>query len=463
MIPDSQVNLKVKQWLTDLLRHKQSKANFIRPAQIRELRDLMRYRKTLIQERTQQINHLQKVLETANFKHSNMACHISSASRQKLAVATAGGEDNKQALAELAYQHNKVILLRWCQTLDQHQRCLISTIISHVDFLEDKIQNIQIAIERRILPSEETSNLLNIIPAAKQIDSNFISSDTSIDIYRSAYEKHFAQWTGVCPDNRQSSSKPISGHTTQHVILHELTQIITQDRNLFLSTFYDRQARRLGKKRAIIALAHKMLFISYHVLKNNKFHQELALNYYEQPDTMRLQHRHGYRFGQLVVNCCISICLMGGLALISHSPFVFPSLGPTVFLFFYKPTDPSSSPRNILIGHSIATIVGYLSLVATGLAAAGPALAVGVTWPRIIAIGLSLGLTVGLMVLLRAPHPPATATTLIISLGTLTKPWQLLVLMLAVVLLTVQALIINRLAGIDYPLWRSQPAQTALC
>lgn len=154
------------------------------------------------------------------------------------------------------------------------------------------------------------------------------------------------------------------------------------------------------------------------------------------------------------INGCISIGIMAGLALVTGSPFVFPSLGPTAFLFFYTPTAPSASPRNTVIGHGIGVLAGYFSLVVTGLTAAGPALAVGVTGPRVVAAALSLGLTAGLMVLLRAPHPPAGATTLIISLGILTKPVQLLILMGAVVLLIVQAFVINRLAGIPYPLWK---------
>ncbi|MBV9614930.1 MAG: HPP family protein, partial [Ktedonobacteraceae bacterium] len=85
------------------------------------------------------------------------------------------------------------------------------------------------------------------------------------------------------------------------------------------------------------------------------------------------------------------------------------------------------------------------------------ALSVGVTWPRVIAAALSLGLTAGVMVLLKAPHPPAGATTLIVSLGILRQPWQLVLLMVAVVLLTLQALAINRLAGIPYPLWQQPP------
>jgi CBS-domain-containing membrane protein len=153
------------------------------------------------------------------------------------------------------------------------------------------------------------------------------------------------------------------------------------------------------------------------------------------------------------INGCLSIGLMSALAALTHSPFVFPSLGPTAFLFFYTPTAPTASPRNTLIGHAVGIGAGYLSLAVTGLTMAGPALTVGVTGPRIIAAALSLGLTAGVMVLLRAPHPPAGATTLIISLGLLTKPWQLVLLMGAVVLLTLQALIINRLAGIPYPLW----------
>lgn len=153
------------------------------------------------------------------------------------------------------------------------------------------------------------------------------------------------------------------------------------------------------------------------------------------------------------VNGCLSIGLMAALAVFTGSPFVFPSLGPTAFLFFYTPSAPSASPRNTLIGHAVGASAGYLSLTVTGLTMAGPALSVGVTWPRVIAAALSLGLTAGIMVLLRAPHPPAGATTLIVSLGLLTSPWQLALLMGAVVVLTVQALVINRLAGILYPLW----------
>ncbi|WP_165373484.1 HPP family protein [Sorangium cellulosum] len=158
------------------------------------------------------------------------------------------------------------------------------------------------------------------------------------------------------------------------------------------------------------------------------------------------------------VNGFVSIGLMAVLAAVTRSPFVFPSLGPTAFLFFYTPTAASAAPRNTIFGHCIGVAAGYLSLLVTGLTHAGPATAVGVTLPRAVAAALSLGLTAGLMVLARAPHPPAGATTLIVSLGILARPPALLVLLGGVVLLTIQAIVINRLAGIDYPLWAPRRA-----
>lgn len=160
------------------------------------------------------------------------------------------------------------------------------------------------------------------------------------------------------------------------------------------------------------------------------------------------------------VNGVIAIAIMSCVALITGAPFIFPSLGPTAFLLFYTPILPASSPRNCLIGHGIGAAAGYISLVLFGLTDNAPALVEGVAWNRVGAAALSLGLTSGVMVWARAPHPPAGATTLIVSLGILREPADLVVLMVAVVLLVVQAYVINHLAGIDYPLWSPSPGLT---
>jgi CBS-domain-containing membrane protein len=157
------------------------------------------------------------------------------------------------------------------------------------------------------------------------------------------------------------------------------------------------------------------------------------------------------------VNGLIAIAAMAFVAFVAGEPFVFPSLGPTAFLLFYTPLLPASSPRNTLGGHAIGAAAGYLSLVVFGLTDAAPALASEVTGARVGAAALSLGLTSGAMVWARVPHPPAGATTLIVSLGILREPEQLVLLMLAVALLVGQGFVINRLAGIPYPAWSPRP------
>jgi CBS domain-containing membrane protein len=159
----------------------------------------------------------------------------------------------------------------------------------------------------------------------------------------------------------------------------------------------------------------------------------------------------------MFVNGFLTIALLSLVALATGSPFVFPSLGPTAFLFFFDPRAPSASPHHAVVGHAIGIVCGYGSLVIFGLQHAGPALAVGVDGRRVLAAALSLAATGALMILLKAAHPPAGATTLIISLGVITKPSYLLVVEVALVLLVLQAIAINRLAGLDYPLWRPRP------
>lgn len=154
-----------------------------------------------------------------------------------------------------------------------------------------------------------------------------------------------------------------------------------------------------------------------------------------------------------LVNGCISIAIMAFAALVTGQPFMFPSLGPTAFLLFYTPLAVAASPRNTVAGHLIGVIFGYSALVIFGLLEAGSAMSEGFSLTRVFAAAFAVGFTSAFMIWLRVPHPPAGATTLIVSLGILVRPEQLAVLMLAVVLLTGQGIIINRLAGLDYPLW----------
>lgn len=157
-----------------------------------------------------------------------------------------------------------------------------------------------------------------------------------------------------------------------------------------------------------------------------------------------------------LINGFISIAIMSVIAMWSKNPFIFPSLGPTAFLYFHSPKLPASSPRNAFMGHFIGIAAGWLSLAIFGLLDDGPTIIDGVNAHRVFAAGLSLGLTCAFMAILACPHPPAGATTLIVSLGLITSPFGLFCMMFAVLLLTIQAFCINRLAGIDYPIWKAK-------
>ena len=155
------------------------------------------------------------------------------------------------------------------------------------------------------------------------------------------------------------------------------------------------------------------------------------------------------------VNGFITIGVLALLALMSHNPFVFPSLGPTAYLLFFSPLAQTSSPRNTIFGHAIGLICGYAAFVVTGAGALPFGVHAGIFWPRILAAALSLSATGAFMVLLDVSHPPAGATTLIVSLGIISKPRELVIIEVAVLLLVARALVINRLAGLPYPLWNA--------
>ena len=155
----------------------------------------------------------------------------------------------------------------------------------------------------------------------------------------------------------------------------------------------------------------------------------------------------------LLVNGFLTIGLLASVAMVSGTPFVFPSLGPTALLLFHNPMQPAASPRNTLCGHAIGILCGYASLWLMGLTHDPPTMVEGVHAERVFCAALSLASAGALMVLLDVWHPPAGATTLIVALGIITRPYHLLIVEAAVLILVLQALVINRLAGIEYPVW----------
>jgi CBS-domain-containing membrane protein len=157
---------------------------------------------------------------------------------------------------------------------------------------------------------------------------------------------------------------------------------------------------------------------------------------------------------RVFAGAAVAVVVAGVVAMASHQPWLFPSLGPAVMLHVEKPESAESSPRSTLIGHAVALLAGYGCLVVGGLTGHPSVLQEGVTGPRIVAAaGSSLAVTALVLLLLDAPHPPAGATTLIVSLGLLRTPTQLVIAAGAVVLVTVVDWVFNRATGRAMPVW----------
>jgi hypothetical protein len=147
----------------------------------------------------------------------------------------------------------------------------------------------------------------------------------------------------------------------------------------------------------------------------------------------------------------VSVVVLGAagvVGLVLKQPWLFPSLGPTIMVIAETPRQPAAHPRNVLAGHLVGVAAGYLALLVTGLTAAPAVVQQGVTVPRIVAACLSLALTALVLQVLGTPHPPAGATTLIVSLGILKTPTQLLAVLLSVLLVTAVATALNLVTGV---------------
>jgi transposase len=307
-VPGRKTDVKDSEWIADLLRHGLLHASFIPPQPIRELRELTRYRKTLVQERADEINRVQKVLETANLKLGAVATDVLGKSGRAMLDAVVSGQGDPETLAELARGRLRAKLpdlrLALQGRVQPHHRLLLTQLLAHIDFLEASIQTLVKEIEERLRPFEEARELLESIPALQETAIATILSEIGTDMSRFPSDKHLASWAGLSPGNHESAGKRLSGKTTHgnsclRAVLCEVAWVISHTKGTYLSAFYHRIARRRGKKKAIVALAHKLLVIIYHVLSTKKPYEELGADFFDQLDKARIERRSVQRLEQL--------------------------------------------------------------------------------------------------------------------------------------------------------------------
>ena len=307
-VPGRKTDVKDSEWLADLLRHGLLQPSFIPPAPIRELRDLTRYRKTLIGERVQEANRLQKVLETANIKLAAVATDVLGVSGRQMLAALLGGEQDAEALAELARGRlrEKLPLLRRALVgrVQPYHRILIERILAHIDFLEESIATLQQEIDRCLLPFAQAVALLVTIPGVSAHAATTLIAEIGTEMAQFPSAKHLASWAGVCPGNRESggkrkSGKPTAGNRWVKAVLGEVAWSVSRTRDNYLVAQYQRMARRKGRLKAIGATMHTVLVIAYHVLREGMPYRELGADYFEKLDTARLERHHVNRLRAL--------------------------------------------------------------------------------------------------------------------------------------------------------------------
>jgi transposase len=307
-VPGRKTDVRDAEWLADLLRHGLLRPSFIPPAPVRHLRDLTRYRTTLLQERVTEINRLQKVLETANIKLAAVATDVLGVSGRRMLAALLGGERDAAALADLARGRLRAKLPELRQALDgrvePHHRVLLGRILAHIDFLEESLAQLQPALERYLAPFREAVELLDTIPGVGPDAAAAIVAEVGDDMRRFASAKHLASWAGVCPGTHQSGGRRVPVKATKgdrwlRGVLGEVAWAASRAKGPYLHAQFHRLARRRGKYKALLAVAHSVLVIVYHVLRDRRPYTDLGPDYFERLDAQRVERYHVSRLRQL--------------------------------------------------------------------------------------------------------------------------------------------------------------------
>jgi transposase len=306
-VPGRKTDVKDAEWLAELLRHGLLRPSFIPPAPIRALRELTRYRKTLVQQRAQEVNRLHKLLEGANVKLGAVASDILGKSGRDMLTALAGGEQDPEALADLARGKLRAKLPALRRAFEgrvqPHHLVLLGQILDHIDYLEGALARLRGAIDDAVEPFERAAYLLTSIPGCGETAAEAIVAEIGVDMTRFPSAKHLASWAGLCPGNRQSGGKRLGGRTTDgnvwlRGVLVEVVWANTRSQN-YLGAQFRRLARRLGPQKAAVAVAHSLIVIIYHLLKEGVPYADLGADYFGTLDVDRLQRHHVRRLEQL--------------------------------------------------------------------------------------------------------------------------------------------------------------------
>lgn len=299
-VPGRKTDVWNCEWIADLLRHGLLTASFIPDRDQRELRELTRYRTSLVRERSAELNRLKKVLEGANIKLAVVTKDMMGVSAREMLQALVAGQDGSATMAELARGRLRAKIPQLEQALTgqmgAHQRFLLAEQLAHIDFLDEQIDRVSAEIAERLHPFDQAITLLDTIPGVARRGAEVLAAEIGVEMQRFPTAAHLASWAGMAPGNNESAGKRRSGKTRKgspwlRELLVEAAHAAGHTKDTYLGAQYRRLVGRKGRKRAAIAVGHSILIIAYHLLLLEEPYQDLGVDYFERRNRQTQERR----------------------------------------------------------------------------------------------------------------------------------------------------------------------------
>jgi transposase len=282
-VPGRKTDVKDAEWIAQLLQYGLLSPSLIPPPPIRDLRDLTRQRTQIVRDRATVANRIQKVLEDANIKLSSVASDVPGASGRAMIRAIIDGQDDPDELAGMARRRLREKIPQLKQALHgrvtEHHRFLLGVLLKQIELLEGLIAQFDARIEEAMARFDEAAGRLRTIPGVGEKAAEVIMAEVGPDMTPFPTAGHLSSWAGLCPGNDQTAGKRRDGKTTKgsqwlRTTMVQVAWAAGRTKETIFSACYQRWAKRMGKKKALVAVAHKILVVVYHLLKNRTDYRE---------------------------------------------------------------------------------------------------------------------------------------------------------------------------------------------
>lgn len=288
-VPGRKTDINDAAWIAELVEHGLVRPSFVPPKPIRELRNLTRYRRAQIEERSREIQRLDRVLQDAGIKLSSVATNILGVSGRAMLATMVAGSRDPEALAELARGslRKKLPALREALVgrFGSHHALLVGEILAKIDYLEEAIERLSAEVARLIAPFETQVELLDTIPGVNRRTAEGLIAEIGVDMSRFATPGRLASWAGMCPGQHESAGRSRGGKTRKgskwlSCHLREAAKAAAQSKDTYLSAQYKRLKGRRGAAKATVAVQHSILVAAYHMLERGLPYEDLGADWY---------------------------------------------------------------------------------------------------------------------------------------------------------------------------------------